>query len=90
MSAEAISIIVTCITVIIALLVSWLAFILLIRVVKASIVAVIGIAAVLLFLQLAFGISPLELWLYITLSFQSISRYITDIILRILRLLGGR
>ncbi len=83
MLAEALTIIVTSIIVIIALLVSWVVFILLIRVVKASIVAAIGIALVLLFLQLAFGISPFDIWQYITQSFQSISRFITFNLLRI-------
>ncbi len=83
MSAEALTIIVTSIIVIIALLVSWVVFILLIRVVKASLIAAIGIAAVLLFLQLAFRISAFDIWQYITQHFQNISRFITFNILRI-------
>jgi len=84
MPADAITIIVTSIIVIIALLVSWLVFIFLIRVVKASIITAIGIAAILLFFQLAFGISPVDIWQYITQNFQSISRFVTFNIVRIL------
>lgn len=45
-----------------SLLVSWLVFTWLVKVLKASIGTAISIAIVVLILQLAFGIGPQELW----------------------------
>jgi hypothetical protein len=77
MPVEVTIIITTSLLVIITLLVSWLVLILLIRVVKASIIAAIGIGAIVLVLQLVFGISPFELWQYITQGFQTLLRVVT-------------
>ncbi|MEM8778999.1 MAG: hypothetical protein AAGF26_09030, partial [Cyanobacteria bacterium P01_G01_bin.49] len=49
-----------------ALLVSWLVFRWLLTVVKASAGTALAIAAIVLLLQLKFGISPQELWTEIT------------------------
>jgi hypothetical protein len=72
MPGDVIIVIATLIIVIITLLVSWLVFILLIRVVKASIITALGIAAIVLSLQLVFGLSPFVIWQYINQSFQTI------------------
>jgi predicted PurR-regulated permease PerM len=93
MPVEVIIIIATLIIVIITLLVSWLTLTLLIRVIKASIVAAIGVAAILLLLQLLFGLSPLELWQYMTLSIQNMTQSIQNItqsIENFLRFFTGR
>ena len=45
-----------------AILVSWLVFTWLVKVLKASIGAAFSIAVVVLILQLVFGIGPQELW----------------------------
>ncbi|MBD2538255.1 hypothetical protein [Coleofasciculus sp. FACHB-SPT36] len=60
-----------------ALIVSWLVFTLLIKVVKASIGTAILIAAVVLVLQLFFGIDPQDLWQQITQLPQTILRMVT-------------
>ncbi len=60
-----------------ALIVSWLVFTLLIKVVKASIGTAILIAAVVLILQLFFGIGPQDLWQQITQLPQTILRMVT-------------
>ncbi|MBD1897134.1 hypothetical protein [Coleofasciculus sp. FACHB-129] len=60
-----------------ALIVSWLVFTLLIKVVKASIGTAILIAAVVLVLQLFFGIDPQHLWQQITQLPQTILRMVT-------------
>lgn len=54
------------ITLIAALIVSWLVFTALIKVVKTTIQTAIAIAAIILILQLAFGIAPQTLWQQIT------------------------
>ena len=54
------------ITLIAALIVSWLVFTALIKVVKTTVKTAIAIAAIVLILQLAFGIAPPALWQKIT------------------------
>lgn len=54
------------ITLIAALIVSWLVFTTLIKVVKTTVKTAITIAAIVLILQLAFGIAPQQLWQQIT------------------------
>lgn len=49
-----------------ALIVSWLVFAALIKVVKTTVSTAIAIAAIVLILQLAFGIRPQEIWQEIT------------------------
>jgi hypothetical protein len=49
-----------------ALVVTWLVFQWLIKVVKASVGTAVAIAIVVLILQLAFGIGPQQLWEQIT------------------------
>ena len=49
-----------------ALIVSWLLFTALIKVVKTTVSTAITIAAIVLVLQLAFGIAPQDLWQEIT------------------------
>ena len=48
-----------------SLLVSWLVFGWIVKVLKASIGTAIAIAAIVLILQLAFGIGPNQLWQHI-------------------------
>lgn len=93
MPVDAIIVIATLVLVIISLLLSWLVLTLLIRVVRASLTAVIGIGAVVLILQLVFGVSLFDLWLYITQSFQSITQgfqNITQSLQTLFRILTGR
>lgn len=54
------------ITLIAALIVSWLVFAALIKVLKTTVTSAIAIAAIVLILQLAFGIAPQHLWQQIT------------------------
>lgn len=49
-----------------ALIISWLIFTALIKVVKTTISTAIAIAAIVLVLQLAFGVNPQDLWQQIT------------------------
>jgi len=49
-----------------ALIVSWLVFTALIKIVKTTISTAIAIAAIVLGLQLVFGINPQDLWQQIT------------------------
>jgi uncharacterized membrane protein (UPF0182 family) len=49
-----------------ALIVSWLVFTALIKVVKTTVSTAIAIAAIVLVLQLVFGINPQDLWQQIT------------------------
>ena len=49
-----------------ALIVSWLIFTALIKVVKTTVSTAIAIAAIVLVLQLAFGVNPQDLWQQIT------------------------
>jgi hypothetical protein len=55
-----------------ALLVTWLVFTWVIKVLKASISTAIAIAAIVLILQLAFGIGPDRIWQQILLFPQTI------------------
>ena len=54
------------ITLIAALIVSWLVFTTLVKVVKTTVKTAIAIAAIVLILQLGFGIAPPALWQKIT------------------------
>jgi predicted PurR-regulated permease PerM len=58
-----------------SLLVSWLVFTWLVKVLKASIGTAISIAIVVLILQLAFGIGPQELWQQIINLPQTIQQF---------------
>lgn len=49
-----------------ALIVSWLVFTALVKVVKTTVSTAITIAAIVLVLQLVFGVAPQELWQQIT------------------------
>lgn len=49
-----------------ALIISWLIFTALIKVVKTTVSTAIAIAAIVLVLQLAFGVNPQDLWQQIT------------------------
>lgn len=49
-----------------ALIVSWLVFTALIKVVKTTVSTAIAIAAIVLVLQLVFGINPQDVWQQIT------------------------
>lgn len=49
-----------------ALIVSWLVFTALIKIVKTTVSTAIAIAAIVLVLQLVFGINPQDLWQQIT------------------------
>ena len=49
-----------------ALIVSWLVFTALVKVVKTTVSTAITIAAIVLILQLVFGVAPQELWQQIT------------------------
>ena len=49
-----------------ALIVSWLVFTALVKVVKTTVSTAITIAAIVLILQLIFGVAPQELWQQIT------------------------
>lgn len=65
------------IIVIAAIIVTWLVFTLLIKIVKVSIKTALTIAAIVLILQLVFGIGPKELWeqiLRLPETIQGISR----------------
>ncbi|NJL01943.1 MAG: hypothetical protein HC838_08380 [Spirulinaceae cyanobacterium RM2_2_10] len=55
-----------------ALIVTWLVFTWLVKVVKASVKTAVAIAAVVLILQLAFGISFQDLWATIQDLFSNI------------------
>jgi lysylphosphatidylglycerol synthetase-like protein (DUF2156 family) len=57
---------------IVAVVISWLVFTLLIKVVKASIKTAITLAAIVLILQLVFGIGLSDLWQYITQVSQAL------------------
>lgn len=65
------------ILVIAAIVVSWLVFTALIKVVKTTISTAIMVAAVVLALQLIFGIGPTDLWQQINDLFQGIWRLLT-------------
>jgi hypothetical protein len=66
-----------------ALVVSWLVFSWLLRVVKASLTTAVAIALIILVLQIAFGIKPEELWLEITRLPQTLQ---CEILYKILKL----
>lgn len=65
------------IIVIAALVVSWLVFTALIKVVKTTFTTAVAIAAIVLGLQLAFGVSPQELWQQLTELPQILRRLFT-------------
>jgi hypothetical protein len=60
-----------------ALIVSWLIFTALIKVVKTTVSTAIAIAAIVLVLQLAFGVNPQDLWQQITQLPQTLWHTIT-------------
>ena len=60
-----------------ALIVSWLVFAALIKVVKTTVSTAIAIAAIVLILQFAFGIRPQELWKQIAQLVETIWHTIT-------------
>lgn len=60
-----------------ALIVSWLIFTALIKVVKTTVSTAIAIAAIVLVLQLAFGVNPQDLWEQITQLPQTLWHTIT-------------
>lgn len=60
-----------------ALIVSWLIFTALIKVVKTTASTAIAIAAIVLVLQLAFGVDPQDLWQQITQLPQTVWHTIT-------------
>ena len=65
------------IVIIAALIVSWLIFNWLIKVVNVTVKTAIAIAFCVLVLQLAFGIAPVELWQQITQLPQTIWQLVT-------------
>ncbi len=60
-----------------AIIVSWLIFTLLVKVVKASISTAILVAVIVLVLQLFFGIGPQDLWQQVTQLPQTLWRLVT-------------
>ncbi|MBD1904776.1 hypothetical protein NDI37_19465 [Funiculus sociatus GB2-A5] len=60
-----------------AIIVSWLIFTLLVKVVKASISTAILVAAIVLILQLFFGIGPQDLWQQVTQLPQTLWQLVT-------------
>ncbi|MBD1928541.1 hypothetical protein H6F74_20140 [Trichocoleus sp. FACHB-90] len=60
-----------------AIIVSWLIFTLLVKVVKASISTAILVAAIVLVLQLFFGIGPQDLWQQVTQLPQTLWQLVT-------------
>lgn len=60
-----------------ALIVSWLIFTALIKVLKTTVSTAIAIAAIVLVLQLAFGVNPQDLWQQITQLPQTLWHTIT-------------
>ena len=60
-----------------ALIVSWLIFTALIKIVKTTVSTAIAIAAIVLVLQLAFGVNPQDLWQQITQLPQTLWHTIT-------------
>lgn len=60
-----------------AIIVSWLIFTLLVKVVKASISTAILVAAIVLILQLFFGIGPQDLWQQVTQIPQTLWQLVT-------------
>lgn len=60
-----------------AIVVSWLAFTALLKVLKTTITTAITIAAIILTLQILFGITYLDLWQQITQFPQTLWRMIT-------------
>jgi F0F1-type ATP synthase membrane subunit a len=61
-----------------AILVSWLIFTWLLKVLKASISTALTIAIIVLILQLAFGIKPQELWQQVIHLPQTIQQLLSD------------
>jgi glycerol-3-phosphate acyltransferase PlsY len=66
------------IIVIAALIISWLVFTWLVKVLKASIGTAIAIAIIVLILQLAFGIGPQQLWQQIVNLPQTIQQLLSN------------
>lgn len=60
-----------------ALIVSWLVFTALIKIVKTTVSTALAIAAIVLVLQLVFGINPQELWQQIITLPQTLQQIIT-------------
>lgn len=60
-----------------ALIVSWLVFTALIKIVKTTVSTAIAIAAIVLVLQLVFGINPQDLWQQIITLPQTVQHIIT-------------
>lgn len=60
-----------------ALIVSWLVFSALIKVLKTTVSTAIAIAAIVLVLQLVFGIDPQDLWQQITQLPETLRQLIT-------------
>ncbi len=60
-----------------AIIVSWLIFTLLVKVVKASISTAILVAAIVLILQLFFGIGPQDLWQQVAQLPQTLWQLVT-------------
>lgn len=60
-----------------AIVVSWLAFTALLKVLKTTITTAITIAAIILILQIIFGITYLDLWQQITQFPQTLWRMLT-------------
>lgn len=60
-----------------AIIVSWLIFTLLVKVVKASISTAILVAVIVLILQLFFGIGPQDLWQQVTQLPQTLWQLVT-------------
>lgn len=65
------------IVIVAALVVSWLVFTWLIKVVNATVKTAFAIAIFVLVLQLAFGIAPVELWQQITQLPETIWQLVT-------------
>jgi type IV secretory pathway TrbL component len=66
------------ITLIAALIVSWLVFTALIRLVKTTISTAVGIAIIVLVLQLSFGIGPEKLWQQVLQLPQTLWHLVTN------------
>ncbi len=61
-----------------AVIIAWLIFTWLVRVVKVSITTAIAIAAIVVFLQLIFGIGYQEVWQQLVLLIQSVWQFFSD------------
>lgn len=61
-----------------AVIIAWLIFTWLIRVVKVSITTAIAIVAIILFLQLVFGIGSQEVWQQLVRLIQNLWQFLSD------------